>query len=79
MCESKFFLDEKYRDFLLEAYKEEIDGIAAAFRYKGTILYVEFIGVNWPSWSVMEITEKELRNIVENLKANEWEVKTKTL
>ncbi|MEM1577908.1 MAG: hypothetical protein QXM27_02790 [Candidatus Pacearchaeota archaeon] len=71
--EEKFFLDEKYFDFLLLA--ENDTSRAYAFKYKNKILYLEDIPDNYPSITIVEIENlKELKETIKTLKKNGWEI-----
>ena len=67
-----FFLDEKYMDFLLLAENHEYGGRAYAFRFKGKIIYLEDIPVNYPRMAIF--TVKGLKSIIKTLKRNGWTI-----
>jgi len=69
----KWFLDEKYNDFLLWASNGE--NRAYAFRLNGEIIYLEEIPCNYPSISIFIADGlEELRTIKENLKDYGWDI-----
>jgi len=67
-----FFLDEKYRDFLLLAENDEYSARAYAFKFQGKIIYIEDIPVNYPRITIL--TVKGLKTIMRNLKRNGWTI-----
>lgn len=70
--ELKFFLDEKCMDFLLLAENPEGEARAYAFKFRGEIIYIEDIPVNYPRITVC--TVKGLKSTIKTLRRNGWEI-----
>ena len=70
----KFFINEKYGNFLLLADGDD-SARAYAFRFQGKIIYLEDIPLNYPSIGIMEVSLEELKKIIEELRRNGWLVR----
>ena len=75
----KLYMDEKYQNFLLLADNGNCEGRAYAFKFEGKTLYLEDIPFNYPSVSLMEVSEDELREIINTLKEKGWNIRVNRL
>lgn len=74
------FLDEKYDDFIYQAFKGSYISIGFIDREVGRAYLVEHISDNWPSWAIENIEDgKHMLRILRALKSNDWEIEPKGL